>query len=276
MKNAKIPFILAAVAGLLIACLVVILWPQGSPEVVAEARGSASTVDRATAEANPRSTDPSTRGLRTRKLPAFVAERPPGPPVATPPDLGKLADAATPIQERWQAGETKWSKSVLELHDPAFASEERRECDREFGEEIKQPCAYKLDLVIARSGPAEGEVVYSRPSLLVEADSQDPPPQACQNYATCITKTRLGKKLPLPPGDESHVSVSQSLISDHLPERMKNPELIAKDIAFLKEATARDRQRLNREDPVAVHELEFHERELKYMEKYHASLAAKR
>ncbi|MBL8969812.1 MAG: hypothetical protein JNK56_04495 [Myxococcales bacterium] len=65
---------------------------------------------------------------------------------------------------------------------------------------MERACKNDLDVVVERTGPGEGRVVYARPNLGPEADDE------CHAYSDCVARNAwLGRESPLPAdADELH------------------------------------------------------------------------
>lgn len=76
----------------------------------------------------------------------------------------------------------------------------KEHCSMQHLRKMERACKNDLDVVVERTGPGEGRVVYARPNLGPEADDE------CHAYSDCVARNAwLGRESPLPAdADELH------------------------------------------------------------------------
>lgn len=171
-------------------------------------------------------------------------------------------ERAVDAKSAWSSGEVRWSPTVLQLEDPAFTAEKRLECGRKHGGGIKEACDYQIDLVVERLGPDKGRVVHAESRV-----TGDVPEEGCPDFAACVAQARSGESLPLPPGDEPLVGVSQKLQSTPLPDFMKDREHLKKLVAHFRGTNERMRAQVEQGDPRVAHEVASRENIARYIER---------
>ena len=76
----------------------------------------------------------------------------------------------------------------------------KEHCSMQHLRKMERACKNDVDVVVERTGPGEGRVVYARPNLGPEADDE------CHAYSDCVARNAwLGRESPLPAdADELH------------------------------------------------------------------------
>jgi hypothetical protein len=176
------------------------------------------------------------------------------PPVASPADdvarYRRLADNPLPAKQRLRDGAYEWSPTVLKLEDRAWNAEKRRECGRLIGYDIERVCNYTIDMVLERTGAGAGTVKFAR----ARVRDEEPEP-ACQPFADCIADIRVNEQLPLPPGGEREIAISQNLQSTPPPAHMLDVAVQDQVIAELKLALEQFKQDMDPGSPKDRHHL---------------------
>ncbi|WAS96645.1 hypothetical protein [Nannocystis punicea] len=140
--------------------------------------------------------------------------------------LSTRADDAFEVASLWEQQGEIWSNTLLHLSTPFFGAEERRQCGEKFAQNATGTCKYGVAMVVEREDESSGRVVFSRSDLV---PSKEP---ACEDFVNCIAKHRLGRVIPLPPGDQKTYALSQRISSG--PEKPRTPDQLRASVDGMK------------------------------------------
>jgi hypothetical protein len=170
------------------------------------------------------------------------------------------------VTDKLIAGDRAWMKTVVVLEDNFFARDERLACGRALGDLIKKGCFYDINMAVERTGTAMGKIRMAEGALRQTADDADAAP-ICEAYADCVAMGRVGKEIPLPPGVETIVGMTQKLESTALDPQMKDPVYVRKLVEDMRLSTAKESRYVPRNtfEELAI---EDNRRALAYIEVY--------
>lgn len=135
-------------------------------------------------------------------------------PSAAADNEARLDDGAVDLVDSVQRGEWDHVELLSALQDPAFVSEQRLACADRYATEIETACSYRLEMLVERRDPSQGQIVHSRVRIhdhhLIDGEPSDP---ACGDFAMCIAGARLGQTVPMTNDDEPWLAAAQELYS---------------------------------------------------------------
>jgi len=127
------------------------------------------------------------------------------------------ADDAKDLQARFEAGAAELLPTMVAMNSPKLLARERKKCADAFGKEINSQCKYTITSVMERSSEGEAIVVFSRATL------HDGSADECKQFVGCVTKSRVGTKIPVPTQSDDLTAFSQHIISKPAPPHLSDP-----------------------------------------------------
>jgi len=111
-------------------------------------------------------------------------------------DASQDLDVLARVDEKWIPTQT-WKLRHGGASPFAVAKEH---CSMQHLRKMERACKNDVDVVVERTSPGQGRVVYARPNLSADADEE------CHAYADCVARNAwLGRESPLPAdADELH------------------------------------------------------------------------
>jgi hypothetical protein len=181
-------------------------------------------------------------------------------------ELAKLADDAVNVHGALREGDTRWEATELRLVDLAYLREERLACAAQHATPITADCLGNIDMVLRRlPGESEAAVVFARGGGSTDAPQEE---VACAAYVECLAASRVGSIIPVPPGEDEILAISQRTSFAWASPVLFDPEKVAELIGLREEALAERLERGN----VGDFERRSEEQLIEYLHRHHDEL----
>lgn len=175
--------------------------------------------------------------------------------------LRETASAGVDLIAEFDSGKAQWADTLLSVNSPNFQRLERKQCAADVGEVSIGQCALDIKMAVRRTGPKSGEIAFAQ----AEIEHSEHP--GCEQFSACLMEHRVGATIPLPPGDEDVLGMSQKLIMQRPNSNSKDPAALQAAVDTLTEDLARAREMGLHEsdDPKVLYALRMQEEAMKYL-----------